>query len=35
VPYIPAGQFLQAAAYHSNLEGILRGFPLFWNVRKT
>jgi peptide/nickel transport system substrate-binding protein len=35
VPYIPAGQFLQVAAYRSNLEGILRGFPLFWNVRKN
>jgi peptide/nickel transport system substrate-binding protein len=35
VPYIPAGQFLQAAAYRSNLEGMLRGFPLFWNIRKS
>lgn len=35
VPYVPAGQFLQAAAYRSNLEGVLRGFPLFWNVRKS
>ncbi|HWX46497.1 MAG TPA: ABC transporter substrate-binding protein [Roseomonas sp.] len=35
VPYIPAGQFLQAAAYRSNLEGVLRGFPMFWNVRKA
>jgi peptide/nickel transport system substrate-binding protein len=35
VPYIPAGQFLQAAAYRSNLEGVLRGFPVFWNLRKS
>lgn len=35
VPYIPAGQFLQAAAYRSNLDGVLPGFPMFWNVRKT
>jgi len=35
VPYIPLGQVSQATGYRTNLTGILNGFPLFWNVRKT
>ena len=35
VPYIPMGQYLQPTAYRSNLEGVLQGFALFWNVKKT
>jgi peptide/nickel transport system substrate-binding protein len=35
VPYVPAGQFLQAAAYRAGLECILPGFPVFWNLRKA
>lgn len=35
VPYIPTGQFLQAAAYRDNIKGVLRGFPVFWNVSKA
>jgi len=35
VPYVPLGQILGATAYRTNLTGVLDGFPLFWNVRKT
>ncbi|GAC1339661.1 MAG: ABC transporter substrate-binding protein [Acetobacteraceae bacterium] len=35
VPYIPLGQYLQPTAYRSNLEGVLNGFALFWNVKKV
>ena len=35
VPYIPMGQYLQPTAYRSNLDGVLSGFALFWNVKKT
>jgi peptide/nickel transport system substrate-binding protein len=35
VPYVPLGQELQATAYRDNLTGVLNGFALFWNVRKT
>jgi peptide/nickel transport system substrate-binding protein len=35
VPYVPVGQVLGATAYRSNLTGVLNGFVLFWNVRKT
>ena len=34
VPYVPLGQVLGATAYRANLNGVLNGFPLFWNVRK-
>ncbi len=35
VPYIPLGQVLQATAYRSNVSGVLNGFPIFWNVKKS
>ena len=35
VPYIPMGQYLQPTAYRSSLEGVLNGFAIFWNVRKS
>ena len=35
VPYIPMGQYLQPTAYRSNLEGVLQGFALFWNVKRA
>jgi len=35
VPYVPLGQVLGATAYRSNLTGVLNGFVLFWNVKKT
>ncbi len=34
IPYIPMGQYLQPTAYRANLDGVLGGFALFWNVRK-
>ena len=35
VPYIPMGQYLQPTAYRTSLEGVLSGFAIFWNVKKT
>ncbi len=35
IPYIPMGQYLQPTAYRTNLDGVLTGFALFWNVRKS
>ncbi|WP_419899470.1 ABC transporter substrate-binding protein [Roseomonas sp. USHLN139] len=35
LPYIPTGQFLQAAAQSAKLQDVVRGFPVFWNVRKV
>ena len=35
VPYIPMGQYLQPTAYRTSLEGVLQGFALFWNVKRT
>ena len=34
VPYVPLGQYFQPTAYRSNLQGMLGGFSIFWNVRK-
>lgn len=35
VPYYPTGQYLQPAAYRSNITGVLEGFATFWNVRRA
>ncbi|HBK05024.1 MAG TPA: ABC transporter substrate-binding protein [Acetobacteraceae bacterium] len=35
VPYIPLGQYFGRVAYQANLTGVLKGSPLFWNVRRT
>ncbi|HET6308485.1 MAG TPA: ABC transporter substrate-binding protein [Rhodopila sp.] len=35
LPYLPLGQYLQATAYSTRLTGVLNGFALFWNVKKT
>jgi peptide/nickel transport system substrate-binding protein len=35
VPYYPTGVFYQATAYRRSLTGVLRGFPLFYNVRRA
>ncbi len=34
VPSIPLGQYVQMTAYRTNITGVLRGFPVFWNVKK-
>jgi peptide/nickel transport system substrate-binding protein len=34
VPMIPLGQYFLSSAHRRGLEGVLRGAPLFWNVRK-
>jgi peptide/nickel transport system substrate-binding protein len=35
VPYIPLGQYSAPTAYRSNLTGVLKGNPVFWNLRRT
>jgi peptide/nickel transport system substrate-binding protein len=35
VPYIPVGEYFQPTAYSTSLSGILKGFPMFWNVSKA
>jgi peptide/nickel transport system substrate-binding protein len=35
VPCVPLGQGLRATAYRTSLTGVLNGFVLFWNERKT
>ena len=34
VPYIPIGQALAATSFRRDLQGMMAGFPLFWNVRR-
>jgi peptide/nickel transport system substrate-binding protein len=34
VPYVPLGVFYQPTAYNKSLTGMLKGLPLFWNVRR-
>ncbi len=35
VPYIPVGQVAQLTAFRSDLTGMLKGPPLFWNIRRA
>jgi peptide/nickel transport system substrate-binding protein len=35
VPYLPLGIFFQPTARRSTVTGLLKGFPLFYNVRKA
>ena len=35
VPYVPLGQFYQPTAYRDDLSGMLKGLPLFWNIRRA
>jgi peptide/nickel transport system substrate-binding protein len=35
VPFLPLGQFFQPTTYSKTLEGVLKGMPLFWNVRRA
>ena len=35
VPYYPIGQYKQPALFRSDLEGILKGTAVFWNVRRA
>ncbi len=34
VPHIPIGQWFQTVAYRDDLEGMVDGFPIFWNVKR-
>lgn len=33
VPFLPLGEFFQPTVYRRTLEGMLKGMPLFWNLR--
>jgi peptide/nickel transport system substrate-binding protein len=33
--YIPCGQYFQPTAYRGDLDGMLTGLPLFWNLRRS
>jgi peptide/nickel transport system substrate-binding protein len=35
VPYIPLGQYFAPTAYQANLTGVLKGNPVFWNMKRT
>ena len=35
VPYYPLGMAYIPSAYRTDLDGILDGFPIFWNLRRT
>ena len=34
VPYLPLGQYFPAWTYRRNVSGVLKGLPMFWNVKK-
>ncbi len=35
VPYLPLGEYFQPTATRKELSGVLKGLPLFWNVKKA
>ena len=35
IPFYTLGQMFQPTAYQAGLEGLLSGFPTFWNVRRA
>ncbi len=34
VPYIPLGQYFAPTVYQANLTGVVRGSPVFWNLKR-
>ncbi len=34
LPFIPVGLFYQSTAYRSDLSGMVKGAPVFWNLRR-
>ncbi|TQF84189.1 ABC transporter substrate-binding protein [Elioraea sp. Yellowstone] len=35
VPYLPLGEYIQFTALRRNVQGMLKGVPVFWNIRKA
>ncbi|MNI30479.1 hypothetical protein D3C73_843270 [compost metagenome] len=35
VPYYPIGQYKQPALHRADIEGIMKGTSVFWNVRRV
>ncbi|UFN50852.1 ABC transporter substrate-binding protein [Roseomonas sp. OT10] len=33
VPFYPLGKYIQPTAYRTSITGVLKGIPMFWNVR--
>jgi peptide/nickel transport system substrate-binding protein len=34
VPYLPLGEYVQRTALRRNVTGMVKGIPVFWNIRK-
>ncbi|GAV36175.1 hypothetical protein ROTAS13_03862 [Roseomonas sp. TAS13] len=34
LPYLPLGQVAQLTVYRAGLSGVLKGVPVFWNLRR-
>jgi len=34
VPYVPIGQYFQPVAFRKSLQGVMTGFPIFWNIHR-
>ncbi len=34
VPYIPLGQLIQPTAVRKDIQGVMPGFPVFWNLKR-
>jgi peptide/nickel transport system substrate-binding protein len=34
VPYVPLGEYIQRTALRRNVTGMVKGIPVFWNIRK-
>jgi peptide/nickel transport system substrate-binding protein len=35
IPYVPLGEYIQRTAMRRNVTGMIKGIPVFWNIRKT
>jgi len=35
LPYIPTGQLFSPVAHRADLDGVIKGLPAFWNIRRT
>lgn len=35
VPYLPVGEYIQFTAHRSSVQGMLKGIPVLWNIRKA
>lgn len=33
MPFYPLGKYIQPTAYRTSITGVLKGIPMFWNVK--